>query len=93
MKLQIKKSKLNKIILEEWVKLCEEIDHESVKTIVTYSSKLLKTIEEFERNSNSSMNNALSIELKQVKEKLEHMIENPSTYVDNKLKQVSLRKV
>jgi glutamyl-tRNA reductase len=92
----IKLSKIKSIINEELKNLFEEVDHESIKEVVTAASKLLSSVESFKKTAPQSCLDATSPALEQVQKSLEDMLSNPSSYIPEKkpqFKKVSLKAV
>lgn len=94
-KIKISRKKLNQIISQELKSLHENLDHESVKNIVTSASKFLKSIDDFQKSANNSMSDVTLSHTNELKQKLESMINDPASYVDRPVRQnkVSLKNV
>lgn len=92
----MKLSKLKNIISEELSTILEEVDHQTIKDVVTAASKLLSSVEAFKKTSPQSCKDALMPQIDQIQKSLEDMLSNPSSYVPKKkpqMKKVSLKAV
>jgi DNA anti-recombination protein RmuC len=92
----IKLSKIKDIINEELAKvLLEEVDHNSIKEVVTAASKLLSSVEGFKKTAPQACLDAVGQSLDQMQKSLEDMLSNPSSYIPKKptMKKVSLKAV
>ena len=79
--LSIKEKWLRTLVMQELQTISEDIDHESVKDIVSAASKMLKAISAFNDTANEPMKESLQPYLEQVGSLLEGMIETPGGYV------------
>lgn len=74
--MQITEERLRALVREE---LKETVDHETVKTVVTCASKLLKALEAFDKDGTPEMKAALDVS--HLLATLENMVNNPASYV------------
>ena len=79
-------------IVKEELQL-EVVDHVGISTVVTQASKLLKSIEAFEKSGASpAVVAAIGSQLQSVKASLEDMVQNPSSYVTKQSKHIVVKK-
>jgi hypothetical protein len=69
-----------KILLQKEA-LMEGVDSSGVKSLISSAADLYEEITDFEQNATVDAINALTPHLKSVKDMLENMIQNPTSYV------------
>jgi len=95
-KVKVNLKDLQRIVKEEVQKLQEQVDHESIKDVVTHASKLLGAIDAFRQVASNHVVNAITPNLDNIEKTLEDMVNSPASYVvpaKPEPKKVSLRAV
>lgn len=96
MRARINIKDVQRIVREELSSINEQVDHASIKDIVTAASKLIDAVQQFRSTVPGPALNAVTPNLDQVAASLEDMLSNPGSYVPIKKaepKKVSLRSV
>lgn len=81
-----------KILLQKEA-LMEGVDSSGVKSLISSAADLYEEIIDFEQNATADAINALTPHLKNVKDTLEKMIENPTSYVPQSAAMVEKQRV
>ena len=81
MQKKLNSTELHAKILLQKEALMEGIDSSGVKSLISSAADLYEEISDFEQNATADAINALTPHLKSVKDMLEKMIENPTSYV------------
>lgn len=83
---------IRKIVSDEIKMLQEKLDHEGIRTIIDSSSKLLAALDKFEEDASSPMINSSGSTIRKLRASLEHIVNNPQTYLDRNTKIVVAKK-
>jgi len=93
---KFKLTDLRRIVKEELTSLKEQVDHTSIRDVVTKASELLAAVEEFKAEAAAPVINATTPHLDELERVLEDMVSTPGSYVSKpkvEPKIVSLRAV
>jgi hypothetical protein len=81
--MKISLEELRKIVNEELSLVKEELDHNSVKSVVNAASNLLKALDTFSKSEpTAAMSTGTGSYIDALRKSLEDMIQNPVSYVD-----------
>ena len=91
--MKLNENLLKKLIAKELKSIkTESIDHEGIRSVVDTASRLMSSIEYFEEKMTPAMANSVTSCLKDLKDNITSMIENPGSYVQKEKKVISLKK-
>jgi hypothetical protein len=93
---QIGLLRLRQLINEELKQVNEQLDHNSIRDIVTVASKLLAAVENFKEKAPPAATNAVTPHINYLEQVLEDMVSTPGSYVAKvkvEPKRVSLKAV
>lgn len=93
---KLKIGDIRRIVNEEYSALNEQVDHESIKDVVTGAQKLLAAVENFKATAPHAAINAVTPSIDTLEQVLEDMLSTPGSYVQKQkptLKKVTLKPV
>ncbi len=81
--MKISLEELRKVVREELELVQEDLDHQSVKSVVNSASSLLHAIDKFNSSEpTAAQSTGVNTLLTSLRKSLEDMIQNPTSYVD-----------
>lgn len=81
--MKISLEELRKVVREELELVQEDLDHQSVKSVVNSASSLLHAIDKFNASEpTAAQMTGVNTLLSSLRKSLEDMIQNPTSYVD-----------
>jgi hypothetical protein len=92
---KISTAKLREMIETELTALSEQVDHESIRDVVTAAQKLLSAVETFKASATPAAINSVTPHIDHIEKVLEDMLNTPGSYVakQSSYKKVSLKPV